>query len=614
MKALLTIVLAAALSGTAPAAEKVSESKDAVGSTTSVRDDVVAALRLIVDGDLTQAREKLIAATQTDELIPQARWMLGQVFVEGQWLPYSEAANVEGRWPKLNQYQRQRDEKSDSFRDQLFLADGCQSHGLFDEERAHLMRAIVQNWNFIEGHQRLGHVNVNGFWMSAHQLEQTLLKLEKGRENLSRWEDRITKLHEQMMAAKPGTPRAKQAVQSIADIRTPDAIPAMERYFATAGEREMETYLNWLSRIPSIEASEALASQAVFNPSARLRTLAQHLLRERPAEEYVPTLLGGLTTVHHEYELSIQYLPWIMFTAHRRETVDTQDAILIKNSSIGYVPTDVEGQFRRDRDEGVAVRISAHEQRGSTTLVQLYSRMVAEIARARSNNTWNEINQELRNERVMRVLENATQVQGNQSAEDWWAWWRDINDAPLAKGKLKLEDRYEQTWYVDTRKAVQVDRVTRASCFAPGTLVETEQGQRKIDDVRVGDRVLSQDAETGELQFKPVFDITTRENAKLLKISTASERITCSIGHPFWVVGKGWRMARELEPGAKLYTLDGTLLDVQAIDEAGTGPVFNLVVADFGTYFAGSSRFYTHDVTPRRASDMVIPGLRKEFQ
>jgi hypothetical protein len=37
---------------------------------------------------------------------------------------------------------------------------------------------------------------------------------------------------------------------------------------------------------------------------------------------------------------------------------------------------------------------------------------------------------------------------------------------------------------------------------------------------------------------------------------------------------------------------------------------YNLVVADFHTYFVGQERVLTHDVTPRRPTDATVPGLR----
>jgi len=71
-------------------------------------------------------------------------------------------------------------------------------------------------------------------------------------------------------------------------------------------------------------------------------------------------------------------------------------------------------------------------------------------------------------------------------------------------------------------------------------------------------------------------------------------------------------MAKDLHEGAQLHTASG-IAQVASIQPAGTGTVYNLVVADAHTYFAGENRLYTHDVTRRAATDMILPGLRKEF-
>ena len=37
----------------------------------------------------------------------------------------------------------------------------------------------------------------------------------------------------------------------------------------------------------------------------------------------------------------------------------------------------------------------------------------------------------------------------------------------------------------------------------------------------------------------------------------------------------------------------------------------NLVVADFNTYFVGQRKILVHDVTPRRPTTSIVPGLKQ---
>lgn len=41
-----------------------------------------------------------------------------------------------------------------------------------------------------------------------------------------------------------------------------------------------------------------------------------------------------------------------------------------------------------------------------------------------------------------------------------------------------------------------------ASCFAAGTMIETADGDRTIEEIQIGDLVLSANPETGEIAYK----------------------------------------------------------------------------------------------------------------
>ena len=62
-------------------------------------------------------------------------------------------------------------------------------------------------------------------------------------------------------------------------------------------------------------------------------------------------------------------------------------------------------------------------------------------------------------------------------------------------------------------------------CLAAGTPVRTDRGLTAIEEVRVGDRVLSQDVETGELAYKPVLQTTVRPPKELWTVRFNDETI-----------------------------------------------------------------------------------------
>ena len=139
-------------------------------------------------------------------------------------------------------------------------------------------------------------------------------------------------------------------------------------------------------------------------------------------------------------------------------------------------------------------------------------------------------------------------------------------------------------------------------------------GPVSIKDVAVGDRVFACDMETGCLALKPVLKRTVRPKEKtsnLVSISAGGQKILASGGHVFCVAGEGWVKARDLEAGMRLHTLNGTA-NIEAVGTSEAQETYNLIVADFHTFFAGEPKTLTHDNTIRQPTNMVLPGLSKQ--
>jgi hypothetical protein len=127
-----------------------------------------------------------------------------------------------------------------------------------------------------------------------------------------------------------------------------------------------------------------------------------------------------------------------------------------------------------------------------------------------------------------------------------------------------------------------------------------------IEEIQVGDRVLSQDPASGELTYKPVLEITLGHQ-RMIAVETGDEEIVASRGHMFWVSGKGWRMAKHLERGDRLHTAAGWI-EITNLRELPEDETHNMVVADFSTYFVGSERIFVHDITMLLPTTALVPG------
>lgn len=222
------------------------------------------------------------------------------------------------------------------------------------------------------------------------------------------------------------------------------------------------------------------------------------------------------------------------------------------------------------------------------------------------------------NQRFAAILERVSGQAFGTKATAWWDWWQSHNDTSVRQKYPCWTYHRSFGIYRTTSSQPRGYQISQTflyrnpngpSCFPAGTKVWTESGVRNIETVKAGDRVLSQDPETGELAYRVVLNTTSRPDAELLKLQLTDETITASIGHPFWVNKRGWQMTKELKSGDVLHTLDGCVELQQAERLPGKATVYNLVVADWNTFFVGLSGVLVHDVTYRQPTRAIVPGL-----
>ena len=136
-------------------------------------------------------------------------------------------------------------------------------------------------------------------------------------------------------------------------------------------------------------------------------------------------------------------------------------------------------------------------------------------------------------------------------------------------------------------------------CFVAGTLVTTEDGQEPIEEIEVGDKVLSEDETTGEVAVKTVTETYINETDELVHIGVNGETISATPTHPFYVDKLGWTLARSLRAGDILVLSNGELVTVEWVQhEILESPikVYNFEVEEFHTYFVGENSVLVHNM------------------
>ena len=230
------------------------------------------------------------------------------------------------------------------------------------------------------------------------------------------------------------------------------------------------------------------------------------------------------------------------------------------------------------------------------------------------------------NRSVRQVLSGAVGTDLGEERVAWQRWVTDLsgyayvspavlgNDTPTYDEEVPL-DYQPQPLASFTGPpeytTVEIKRVQH-NCFAAGTPVQTMDGLRPIEKLRVGDQVLTQDPRSGELKYQPLLAVYHNPPNETLRIGLSTETIVATGIHRLWKAGKGWTMARELKAGDILRTLEG-LAPVKSIDKDRVQPVFNMKVAEGESFFVGKQGVLAHDnsqVNPTPSPFDAVADLR----
>ncbi|WP_125169991.1 Hint domain-containing protein [Leptospira perolatii] len=159
------------------------------------------------------------------------------------------------------------------------------------------------------------------------------------------------------------------------------------------------------------------------------------------------------------------------------------------------------------------------------------------------------------------------------------------------------------------------------TCFVAGTLVHTKVGLKPIEQIQVGDEVLSWDEDTQLTEFRIVTELFRRNTDLIYKLSfNDAEIIETTWNHPFWVVGEGWVEVRNLKVNDLVISHDGTKLPIKEITVSErVETVYNFEVSQTHTYFVGENSILVHNQNEyggyNSATNTVeVIGRRTEFE
>jgi hypothetical protein len=363
-----------------------------------------------------------------------------------------------------------------------------------------------------------------------------------------------------------------------------------------------------LARIDDPRTAQALVRLIVDSEIAVVRTAATTQLARLDQYAYVPLLLSRLRA---DIVSNVSLIP-VLRGAHYSQRITRANL---------------------DHDENLLVDINVYrtgtDPRATGALTQaLQQRVQEENIKLEKQVSEENLKSAGLNERIIAALKTTTGQDHGRTPQAWWDWWRQeseiqeqrqraqvtmqrtsavaMSDSNPWADPLEIPTSFRESSQFQSERLIQ-----RCECFVAGTPVWTARGRMAIEQIRTGELVLTQNVQSGQLEFKPVVRPTTRPTMALVNLTIGQDEFTCTGGHLFWVVEQGWMKARDLKPGMVVHGAQRSATVVS--NEPGpTSPTFNLVMADNHNYFVGESRLLTHDNTPRQATSLVAPGVSAE--
>ena len=126
----------------------------------------------------------------------------------------------------------------------------------------------------------------------------------------------------------------------------------------------------------------------------------------------------------------------------------------------------------------------------------------------------------------------------------------------------------------------------------------------------MGDEVYSENPETGEKGLKKVVKTFVHDKDTLLNVYVGKTKIETTEEHPFWVVGKGWVLAGNLEIGDKLLLHSDEIVETNKLEIVhleNTIKVYNFEVEDWHTYFVSNANILVHNKAAKYRPPSLTP-------
>ena len=555
------------------------------------------------------------------------------------------------------------------------LARWCHSKQLLDEERAHWTQVLYEDATNTEAQTRLGLHWYQGNLLTTAQIDAIKRERAVEAKQLAEWKPVVSGWRKSLTGTSASEQSATLAeMRAVTD---PAVIPALEWAAAneparSTAHRDIATpfqraAVGLLGHLADQRATYTLVQWSVMSKQADVRTAAADALKKRPWHDFIPLLMAGLANpVQFDYSLSFD--PTLGLAIYRavtsQEGRDSISRVEYSNSISGLLPA-----FVGSHDSGLAsngpatsagvpqIRTaspldgrrqtliagprSVNEISGASAVARQSQALATSVAKQNEQHRRDQRRIDYVLERVVgkkvtptsagtadeaAAIPDSANVQLTVPApEYWWNWWADytgtyLPDKPVSSTTIGDGTYTNRSQYSTLYRNPLTARSTGLSAGGrdgmlrrrhAGRHADRPAGDREIANRRsrfgAGCRHRRDGLQTSDGDDGPSAggNRAGHDHPRRRPSHARTSVLDCRQG-----MADGQRGANR-RSGAFARRCSA---EVTAIKTEAAAPVYNLTVADFGTYFVGSAQILVHDNTPRLPSRALLPGFVAERQ
>lgn len=134
-------------------------------------------------------------------------------------------------------------------------------------------------------------------------------------------------------------------------------------------------------------------------------------------------------------------------------------------------------------------------------------------------------------------------------------------------------------------------------CFAGGTIVQTVNGPKAIQELSPGDLVYSYNMDSAEYSYQEITQVQKSSTTEIVSIKSENEIIEATPSHPF-ITDQGVVNAEDLKAGYRLLSTGDDYVIVQSVENVSyCEPIitYNLCIEKNHTYVVGTSGIVVHN-------------------